>query len=119
MTTQDTGESIVADKDCDLLVIGSGAGALAAAVTAGVAGLKVIVVEKEPLFGGASARSGGGLWIPGSKYAAAAGCKDSREAMLTYFQHNAKDRYDEKRVTAFLDEGSSESSRNVVSVESS
>jgi succinate dehydrogenase/fumarate reductase flavoprotein subunit len=45
--------------DCDLLVIGSGAGGLSAAVTAAWHGLKVIVAEKEPVFGGTTARSGG------------------------------------------------------------
>ena len=45
--------------DCDLLVIGSGAGGLSAAVTAAWHGLKVIVAEKEPVFGGTTAWSGG------------------------------------------------------------
>jgi glycine/D-amino acid oxidase-like deaminating enzyme len=95
----------VATTECDFLVIGSGAGALTAAITAGMAGLKVLIVEKEPLFGGASARSGGGVWIPGSSKASKAGRSDSRAEMITYFKHEAQDRYDEKRVCAFLDEG--------------
>jgi succinate dehydrogenase/fumarate reductase flavoprotein subunit len=45
--------------DCDLLVIGSGAGGLSAAVTAAWHGLKVIVAEKEPALGGITAWSGG------------------------------------------------------------
>ena len=45
--------------DCDFLAIGSGAGALSAAVTAARLGLKVIVVEKDPQFGGTTAWSGG------------------------------------------------------------
>jgi succinate dehydrogenase/fumarate reductase flavoprotein subunit len=48
-------------EQCDLLVIGSGAGALSAAVTAAHLGLKVIVVEKDPQYGGTTAWSGG--WI--------------------------------------------------------
>jgi thioredoxin reductase len=35
--------------ECDVLVAGSGAGALSAAVTAAFHGLKVIVAEKDPL----------------------------------------------------------------------
>ncbi|MGH8486448.1 MAG: FAD-dependent oxidoreductase, partial [Pseudomonas sp.] len=45
--------------DCDVLVIGSGAAGLSAAVTAAWHGQKVIVVEKDPVFGGATAWSGG------------------------------------------------------------
>ena len=44
---------------CDVLVAGSGAGGLAAAVTAREAGLEVLVAEKEPWFGGTTALSGG------------------------------------------------------------
>jgi len=91
--------------ECDALIVGSGAGALCAALTACHAGLDVLVLEKEPWFGGASARSGGGLWIPGNKLGAAAGIADSREEMMTYFRHEAGPLFDEARVTAFLDNG--------------
>ncbi|RTE67814.1 hypothetical protein BHE90_017812, partial [Fusarium euwallaceae] len=57
--------------DCDALVVGSGCAGLSAAVTAGHHGLKVLVVEKEPRFGGTTARSGGWLWIPGTSLARA------------------------------------------------
>src|SRR5690349_8623330 len=52
------------DLTCDLLVIGSGAGGLSAAVTAAWLGLDVLVLEKEKEFGGTTAWSGGWLWIP-------------------------------------------------------
>jgi len=42
--------------ECDVLVAGSGASGMAAAITAAHHGLKVLVVEKEPLFGGTTAR---------------------------------------------------------------
>ena len=45
--------------ECDVLVAGSGAGGLAAAVTAARLGLHVVVAEKEPYFGGTTALSGG------------------------------------------------------------
>ena len=59
--------------DCDLLVIGSGAAGLAAAVTAAQHGLRVVVVEKEPVIGGATAWSGGWMWVPGNPLAQRAG----------------------------------------------
>jgi glycine/D-amino acid oxidase-like deaminating enzyme len=52
--------------DCDLLVVGSGAGGLSAAVTAAWHGLRVIVAEKEAVFGGTAAWSGGWMWAPGN-----------------------------------------------------
>ncbi|MBT2186076.1 FAD-dependent oxidoreductase [Sphingobium nicotianae] len=92
-------------KTCDLLIIGSGAGAQCAALTALSQGLKVLMVEKEEKFGGASARAGGGLWIPNTPHAAKAGVPDSREKAITYFRHETGNRYNESKVGAFLDNG--------------
>ena len=49
---------------CDVLVAGSGAAGFAAALTAHLEGLNVIMVEKEPLFGGTTAYSAGVVWVP-------------------------------------------------------
>ena len=65
-----------AGVECDVLVAGSGAGGLAAAITAAHHGLDVIVTEKEPLFGGTTAYSAGGIWIPESSHAQRAGVSD-------------------------------------------
>ncbi|WP_442580348.1 FAD-dependent oxidoreductase [Mesorhizobium sp. ASY16-5R] len=54
------------ELDVDILVVGSGAAGFAAALTARLAGLKVLLVEKAPVFGGTSALSGGGVWAPGN-----------------------------------------------------
>jgi succinate dehydrogenase/fumarate reductase flavoprotein subunit len=89
----------------DLVVIGSGAGGMAAAVTARKHGLSVLVVEKEPVYGGTTARSGGGGWVPGNPLAARAGIRDSKELARTYLQHEAGNHFDAERVEAFLDEG--------------
>ena len=52
------------DKKCDVLVVGSGAGALTSAITAHDQGLDVYIIEKSDHYGGTSASSGGGVWVP-------------------------------------------------------
>lgn len=103
----------MADKDirdgetrsCDVLVIGSGAGGLAAAVTAAKLGLKVIVAEKDKVYGGTTARSGGWLWIPCNPLAMREGVQDTPEAARRYLQHEAGNHFDADRVDAFLRNG--------------
>ncbi len=73
------------DVNVDVLVVGSGNGALTAALCSYELGAKdVLVVEKSALYGGTSATSGGGIWIPCSRYARAAGAQDSYEEALQY-----------------------------------
>ena len=91
--------------ECDVLVVGSGCAGLSAAVTAGHQGLKVLVVEKEPRFGGTTARSGGWLWIPGTSLARNWGIVESPEQARTYLRHEAGNSYDAARVDAFLTAG--------------
>jgi len=90
---------------CDVLVIGSGAGGLATAVTAAKLGLSVLVVEKEAVYGGTTARSGGWLWIPCNGPSAREGMTDSVEAARTYLQHETGNHFDAARVDAFLEAG--------------
>src|SRR5437867_5375693 len=90
---------------CDLLVVGSGAGGLSAAVTAATLGLQVLVVEKEPVYGGTTAWSGGWMWIPRNPLAVTAGIREDAEAARTYLRHELGDRYDTERVEAFLEQG--------------
>ncbi|MCG2624439.1 FAD-dependent oxidoreductase [Arthrobacter sp. I2-34] len=89
--------------DVDVLVIGSGAGGLSAAVTAAYHGLKVAVVEKAPVCGGATSWSGGWAWTPGNPLAKADGVDEDREQFRTYLRHRLGENYDADRVEAFLE----------------
>lgn len=91
--------------ECDALVVGSGAAGMSAAVTAGHCGLNVLIVEKEPRFGGTTARSGGWLWIPGTSLARQWGIVESPDEARTYLRHEAGNSFDEARVDAFLSAG--------------
>jgi 3-oxosteroid 1-dehydrogenase len=72
------------DQECDVLVVGSGGGALAAALTAATSGLRTVVIEKTDLFGGTTAYSGGGMWIPLNPANARAGLVDSADLVERY-----------------------------------
>jgi len=89
--------------DWDVIVVGSGAGAMTSAAIAADRGLSVLVVEKSDKFGGTSAISGGGIWIPNNHYFAAKGGKDSYEKALQYIMTAGGGRADETKVRAYLD----------------
>jgi succinate dehydrogenase/fumarate reductase flavoprotein subunit len=78
--------SRVHEHRCDVLVIGSGAGGFATAITARKAGLDVLMVEKAPVFGGTTAISGGYIWIPGNSQATGAGLDDDPDACRRYLR---------------------------------
>lgn len=88
---------------CDVLVVGSGAAGLAAAVTAAWHGRRVVLVEKDPVFGGASAWSGGWAWLPRNPLARRAGIEEDIEQPRTYLRHELGERYDAARIDAFLE----------------
>jgi succinate dehydrogenase/fumarate reductase flavoprotein subunit len=92
-------------ETCDLLVIGSGAGGLSAAVTAAALGLRVLVLEKDPQYGGTTAWSGGWMWIPRNPLAVAAGIVEDIDKPLSYLKHELGNRYDESRARAFVENG--------------
>ena len=94
---------MAAHIDCDLLVIGSGAGGLSAAVTAASCGLKVIVEEKEAVLGGTTAWSGGWMWTPRNPLAQRAGIIEDPEAPRTYLKQVLGNNFDEAKVDAFLE----------------
>ncbi|SEI50950.1 Succinate dehydrogenase/fumarate reductase, flavoprotein subunit [Azotobacter beijerinckii] len=91
--------------ECDVLVVGSGAAGLSAAVTAAWHGQKVVVVEKDPVFGGATAWSGGWMWVPCNPLARRAGIVEDPELPRTYLKHELGEKYDAARIDAFLEAG--------------
>ena len=88
--------------DCDLLVVGGGAAGLAGAVTAAFHGLDVIVAEKAPVLGGATAWSGGWMWAPLNPLSQADGIVEDIDGPRTYLKHALGEHYDEPRVEALL-----------------
>lgn len=90
---------------CDLVVVGSGAAGLSTAITARKRGLDVVVLEKEPVFGGTTALSGGVLWIPLSHHGRKQNPADTAQAVRTYLMRETGAFFDESAVQAFIDNG--------------
>lgn len=78
----------------DVVVVGSGSAALAAALTAADGGATVLILEKSDKIGGTSAMSGAGTWIPNNHKAKAAGIADSEEEVLTYLKSASPEGWD-------------------------
>jgi 3-oxosteroid 1-dehydrogenase len=79
--------SAPANLTVDALVVGSGNGGLAAALCLYELGVRdVLVIEKADKYGGTSATSGGGVWVPCNRYAHAAGAADSFEDARAYLR---------------------------------
>jgi succinate dehydrogenase/fumarate reductase flavoprotein subunit len=75
------------DKVSDVIIAGTGAGGLTAALRAKFRGLEPLLIEKTPKIGGSSAFSGGALWVPNNHVSKAAGLEeDSPESALTYLE---------------------------------
>lgn len=86
--------------ECDLLVLGSGAGGLATALAGSVLGLDVVLSEHTPLLGGASAISGGELWIPANRQSGGTQA-DSPQHAVEYLSHVIGPTMDVERVEAY------------------
>lgn len=96
-------ERPVERQTCDVVVVGSGAAGLTAALTAAAEGLAVIVIEKAAVWGGTTALSEGMVWVPGSDQARAAGVRDTLDDALAYIEQAAGPLFEPVRARAFLE----------------
>jgi 3-oxosteroid 1-dehydrogenase len=90
----------------DVVVIGTGAAGLTAAVIASESGARDVgVFEKADLVGGTTAWSGGQIWIPNNPHMAEHGIADSREKAITYIMSLSRDMLDQDLIEAYVDAG--------------
>lgn len=92
-------------KHVDVVVAGSGAGGLSTAIVAAKLGLKVVVIESEPVFGGTTAFSGGVLWVPGNRHGKTNAPRDSRAMARLYLQNETGNFFAPAVVDAYLEQG--------------
>lgn len=91
--------------DYDVVVLGTGAAGLTAAIAAHEGGARVALFEKAETVGGTSAWSGGQIWIPNNPHELAAGREDSREKALTYLMALSHGMIDRRMAETFVDTG--------------
>lgn len=92
-------------EEFDVVVVGSGAAGMTAALRAAHSGLSTVVVEKAAAFGGSTARSGGGVWVPGNDALRRAGVADTPEEARDYLRTIVGDVADPDRIDAYLERG--------------
>ncbi len=93
------------DYEYDVVVVGSGASGFSAAITAKKEGLSTLLIEKEKHFGGASALSGGGVWVPNNRYLVEAGAADSFEEAKLYLDSTVGDLVSDTIKETYLKKG--------------
>jgi 3-oxosteroid 1-dehydrogenase len=91
------------DQIVDVLVVGSGGGGMTAALAADACGLETLVVEKSSYFGGSTALSGGGIWVPGAPAQRRAGYAPSRDGVVDYLQRITEGAVSDARIQQYVD----------------
>ncbi len=94
------------DHTYDVVVAGSGAAAMATALGAADRGLSVLMLESTDKWGGNTAKSGGGMWLPNNPLMQRDGVADSREEALAYMEATIGDEgraTSRERKEAFVD----------------
>ncbi|KLO26991.1 3-ketosteroid-delta-1-dehydrogenase [Mycolicibacter heraklionensis] len=95
----------MAEQEYDVVVVGSGGAGMVAALTAAHQGLSTIVIEKAAHYGGSTARSGGGVWIPNNEVLRRAGVKDDAQAARTYLHTIIGDVVPAEKIDTYLQRG--------------
>lgn len=93
------------DGEYDVIVAGTGAGGMSAALTAAIGGLSVLLVEKHDRVGGSTAISGGAVWVPMNAQTEAAGHPDDDEKVWRYMRATVGDAAPAQMQKAFLRSG--------------
>jgi 3-oxosteroid 1-dehydrogenase len=91
--------------ECDVVVVGAGAAGMVGALTAAKRGLRTVVIEKAGVYGGSTARSGAGIWVPNNEVILAAGVPDTPALAATYLSAVVGDDVPAARLAAYLANG--------------
>ncbi|MGV0837766.1 FAD-binding protein [Mycolicibacterium thermoresistibile] len=96
--------AIAYDQTVDVLVVGSGGGGMTAALTADAAGLDTLLVEKSAYFGGSTALSGGGIWVPGAPAQRREGYRPEPDDVFEYLRQITGGLVSDARLRTYVDE---------------
>jgi 3-oxosteroid 1-dehydrogenase len=94
---------VIHDHEYDVVVLGTGAAGMTAAVRAAADGARVGLFERADTVGGTSAWSGGVAWLPNNRHEAEAGFQDSRDDVLTYLESLSHGLIERPMIEAFAD----------------
>ncbi|MDT5011646.1 MAG: 3-oxosteroid 1-dehydrogenase, partial [Mycobacterium sp.] len=92
------------DHEVDVLVVGSGGGGMTAALKSAAEGLDTLIVEKSSQFGGSTALSGGGIWVPGAPSQRRAGYTPPADGTFEYLKQITGGLVSDARLRAYVDE---------------
>ena len=91
------------DHVVDVLIVGSGGGGMTAALTAAASGLDTLVIEKSGSFGGSTALSGGGIWVPGAPAQRREGYRPATDGVVDYLRQITDGLVSEARIRRYVD----------------
>lgn len=92
------------DTCVDVLIVGSGGGGMTAALAAHASGLDALVVEKAAQFGGSTALSGGGIWVPGAPSQKRDGYTPDPDGVKNYMRQITDGLVSDERISAYVED---------------